>query len=118
MVATLAHLTRIDVKFICTKECDAIFVGIKFVVIHAPIVTLHIIGEPFEVIYDASLEGIGVATRLLSIGKVATNTKTDSPNGLAQDNTHVGPNFVNDQVLLQIIITQCTQDSLFMNPEV
>lgn len=57
---SLTHLTRNYAKFIWTKECEATLVGVKFALTHAPILTLPIPGEPFEIICDASLVGVGV----------------------------------------------------------
>lgn len=68
MVAPLTHLTKNIAKFIWTKECEETVFGVKCALTHAPILTLLILGEPFEVIGDASLVGVEVV--LLQNGKL------------------------------------------------
>ena len=67
LVAPLTHLTRKDVKYIWTEQCQESFEGVKYALTHAPVLSLPIFGERFEVICDASLLGIGVV--LLHIGR-------------------------------------------------
>ncbi len=59
LVAPLTHLTRKDVKYIWTEQCQESFEGVKYALTHAPVLSLPIFGERFEVICDASLLGIG-----------------------------------------------------------
>ena len=68
MVAPLIHLTRKDVKFTWTSQCEESFEGIKYALIHAPILILPKFGERFEVICDASM--VGVEPVLLQDGKL------------------------------------------------
>ena len=58
LVAPLTHLTRKDVKYIWTKQCQESFDGVKYALTHAHVLSLPIFGERFEVICDASLLGI------------------------------------------------------------
>ena len=67
LVAPLTHLTRKDVKYIWTEQCQKSFEGVKYALTHAPVLSLPIFGERFEVICDASLLGIGAV--LLFIGR-------------------------------------------------
>jgi hypothetical protein len=57
--APLTHLTRKDVKYTWTEQCQESFEGVKYALTHAPALSLPIFGERFEVICDASLLGIG-----------------------------------------------------------
>ena len=59
LVAPLTHLTRKDVKYIWTKQCQKSFEGVKFALTHAHVLSVPIFGERFEIICDASLLGIG-----------------------------------------------------------
>jgi len=67
LVAPLTHLTRQDVKFTWTDQCEESFEGVKYALTHAPVLILPTFGERFEVICDASLVGIGAV--LLQNGK-------------------------------------------------
>ena len=67
LVAPLTHLTRKDVKFTWTDQCEESFEGVKYALTHAPVLILPTFGERFEVICDASLVGIGAV--LLQNGK-------------------------------------------------
>ena len=60
LVAPLTHLTRKDVKYIWTEQCQESFEGVKYALTHVHVLSLLIFGERFEVICDASLLGIGV----------------------------------------------------------
>ena len=55
----MTHLTRKDVKYIWIDQCQESFEGVKYALIHAPVLSSPIFGERFEVICDASLLGIG-----------------------------------------------------------
>ena len=61
LVAPLTHLSRKDVKYIWTEQCQKYFEGVKYALIHAHVLSLPvpIFGERFEVIRAASLLGIG-----------------------------------------------------------
>ena len=59
LVALLIHLTRKDVKFTLTSQCEESFEGVKYALIHASILILPKFGENFEVICDASMVGVG-----------------------------------------------------------
>jgi hypothetical protein len=59
LVAPLTHLTRKDVKYIWTEQCQESFEGVKYALTHAPVLSVPIFGERFEVICDAFLLGIG-----------------------------------------------------------
>ena len=63
----MIHLTKRDVNFNWISQCEEFFEEVKYALTHAPVLILPNFGERFEVICDASLEGIG--TILLQNGK-------------------------------------------------
>ena len=69
MVAPLTNLTRTDVKFDWTAECQEAFEMVKHSLTNAPVLAMPDYTEPFEleVICDASIKGIGAV--LLQHGK-------------------------------------------------
>jgi hypothetical protein len=78
LVAPLTSLTRSKVKYIWTDECECAFENVKYALTHAPVLTLPKLGEPFEVVSDASLLEAGAV--LLQGGKpIAFESKKFSP---------------------------------------
>jgi hypothetical protein len=78
LVAPLTSLTRNKVKYIWTDKCERAFENVKYVLTHAPILTLPKLGKPFEVVIDASL--LEVRAVLLQGGKPITfESKKFSP---------------------------------------
>ena len=63
----LTNLTKKDVPFQWDDLCQESFNSIKYALTHAPVLALPDFSKPFEVICDASIEGIGAA--LLQGGK-------------------------------------------------
>jgi hypothetical protein len=59
LVGPLTNLTRHDSKYNWMVECQEAFDKVKYALIHAPVLALPTFGEPFEVICDASIVGIG-----------------------------------------------------------
>ena len=59
LVVLLTRLTRKDVTYIWIDKCQESFEGVKYALTHAPVLSLSIFGERFEVICDASLLDIG-----------------------------------------------------------
>ncbi|KAH0773587.1 hypothetical protein KY290_010724 [Solanum tuberosum] len=57
--ALLTRLTRVDVPFVWSDECEASFLNLKELLTTAPILTLPVEGEGFNVYCDASGVGLG-----------------------------------------------------------
>ena len=57
LVAPLTFLTRSTIKYIWTNECEPALENVRCALTHAPVLTLSKLGEPFEVVSDASLLG-------------------------------------------------------------
>ena len=68
LVIPLTHLTKKDVMYIWTEQCQKSFEGVEYALTHAPILNLPIFGERVEVICDASLLGVGIV--LLQTGRL------------------------------------------------
>ena len=68
MVALLTHLTKKDVKFTWTRQCEESFKEVKYALTHVQILILPKFGERFEVICDASMVDVGAI--LLHNGKL------------------------------------------------
>ena len=78
LVTPLTSLTQSIVKYIWTDECEHVFENVKYALTCASVLTLLKLGEPFEVVSDASLLGPGVV--LLQRGKpIAFESKKYSP---------------------------------------
>ena len=60
MVAPLTRLTKSDVPFDWTSQCQGAFDAVKLALVHAPVLATPDSDMPFTVIVDASGEGIGV----------------------------------------------------------
>jgi hypothetical protein len=58
MVAPLTHLTKKDVPYASSANCQKAF-EIKHALTHAPILALPDFSKPFEVSCDASIQGLG-----------------------------------------------------------
>ena len=56
----LISLTWSKTRYIWVEECERALKNVKFVVTHASILTLSKLREPFEVVNDASMMGVGV----------------------------------------------------------
>ena len=59
LVAPLTNLTRHDSKYHWTVDCQKTFDKVTYALTHAPVLVLPTFGEPFEVICNASIVGIG-----------------------------------------------------------
>jgi hypothetical protein len=59
IVTLLTILIQYDDKYNWIDENQKAFKGLKYVVTYAHVLTLFILGEPFEIIYNASMVGIG-----------------------------------------------------------
>ncbi|XP_072054270.1 uncharacterized protein [Arachis hypogaea] len=57
----MTKLTRKEVPFVWTLECEESFQTLKQKLTSAPVLILPDLHEPFEVYYDASLKGLGCA---------------------------------------------------------
>ncbi|KAH0641849.1 hypothetical protein KY290_033468 [Solanum tuberosum] len=68
IVAPLTRLTRVDVPFVWSEECETSFLRIKELLTTAPILTLPVEGEGFTVYCDAS--GVGLGCVLMQQGRV------------------------------------------------
>ncbi|KAH0757160.1 hypothetical protein KY290_020653 [Solanum tuberosum] len=66
--APLTRLTRQDVPFVWSEECERSFLRLKELLTTAPILTLPVEGEGFTVYCDAS--GIGLGCVLMQQGRV------------------------------------------------
>ena len=80
MVAPLTNLTRLDVRFHWTAECQQAFEAVKHALLTAPVLAMPDFSEPFEmeVICDASIKGIGAV--LLQHGRpIAFESKKLTP---------------------------------------
>jgi hypothetical protein len=78
LVAPLTSNTRSTVKYIWTDDYERTFDNVKYALTHAPVLTLPKLGEPFEVVSDASLLEAGAV--LLQGGKpIAFESKKFSP---------------------------------------
>ena len=78
LVAPLTSPTRSTVKFIWIDDCERAFENAKYALTHAPVLTSPKLGEPFEVVGDVSLLGVGAI--LIQGGKpIAFESKIFSP---------------------------------------
>ena len=78
LIAPLTFVTWSKVKFNWTDDCKRIFEDVKYALTHALVLTLSKLGEPFEVVSDASL--LRAWTILLQGGKpIAFKNKKFSP---------------------------------------
>jgi hypothetical protein len=78
MVVPLTDLTRKDMRFIWTNECQEAFEKVKHALTNAPVLAPPKLGEPFEVVSDAS--GVGLDAVLLQDGRpVAFENRKLSP---------------------------------------
>ncbi|KAH0671324.1 hypothetical protein KY285_024119 [Solanum tuberosum] len=68
IAAPLTRLTRQDVPFVWSEECEASFLRLKELLTTAPILTLPVEGEGFTVYCDAS--GVGLGCVLMQQGRV------------------------------------------------
>ena len=68
IAAPLTRLTRVDVPFVWSEECEASFLRLKELLTTAPILTLPVEGEGFTVYCDAS--GVGLGCVLMQQGRV------------------------------------------------
>jgi hypothetical protein len=99
LVAPLTNLTRHDSKYNWTVECQEAFYKVKYALTHAPVLALPTFGEPFEVIFDASIVGIGAI--LLQKGRpIAFENQKFSP---AEKNYTTG-----EQELTVVVHALCT----------
>ena len=55
----LTRLTHKDAQFDWTPDCAAAFVGVRHALTHAQVLAMPEYGQPFEVVCDASLAGLG-----------------------------------------------------------
>lgn len=60
IVTLLTNLIQHDVKYNWIDENQKAFKRLKYPLTYAHMLTLLILGEPFEIIYDAPMVGIGV----------------------------------------------------------
>ncbi len=60
IITLLTNLIQHDVKYNWIDENQKAFKGLKYALSYAHMLILFIFGEPFEIIYDASMVGIGV----------------------------------------------------------
>jgi hypothetical protein len=78
MVVPLTDLTRKDMRFIWTSECQEAFKKVKHALTNAPVLAPPELGKPFEVVLDAS--GVGLGAVLLQVGRpVAFKSRKLSP---------------------------------------
>jgi hypothetical protein len=78
MVVPLTDLTRKDMRFIWTSECQEAFEKVKHALTNAPVLAPPELGKPFEVVSDAS--GVGLGAILLQDGRpVAFESRKLSP---------------------------------------
>ena len=68
IAAPLTRLTRQDIPFVWSEECEMSFLKLKELLTSAPILTLPIEGECFTIYCDAS--GVGVGCVLMQQGRV------------------------------------------------
>ncbi|XP_015078162.1 uncharacterized protein LOC107021966 [Solanum pennellii] len=68
IAAPLTRLTRQDIPFVWSEECEMSFLKLKELLTSAPILTLPIEGESFTIYCDAS--GVGVGCVLMQQGRV------------------------------------------------
>ena len=66
----MTRLTRVDVPFVWSEECEASFLRLKELLTTALILTLPVEGEGFTVYCDAS--GVGLGCVLMQQGRVIT----------------------------------------------
>ena len=59
IVGPLSKLTRKDVRFVWTDECEQSFQELKKRLVSAPILTLPVSGQGFIIYSDASRKGLG-----------------------------------------------------------
>ena len=78
MVVSLTDLTRKDMRFIWTSECQEAFQKVKYALTNASVLAPPELGKPFEVVSDAS--GVGLRAVLLQEGRpVAFESRKLSP---------------------------------------
>ncbi|KAH0660902.1 hypothetical protein KY289_029650 [Solanum tuberosum] len=68
IASPLTRLTRVDVPFVWSEECEASFLRLKELLTTAHILTLPVEGEDFTVYCDAS--GVGLGCVLMQQGRV------------------------------------------------
>ena len=68
IAAPLTRLTRQDIPFVWSEECEMSFLKLKELLTSAPILTLPIEGEGFTIYYDVS--GVGVGCVLMQHDRV------------------------------------------------
>jgi hypothetical protein len=94
MVVPLTNLTRKDMHWIWSSECQEAFEKVKHAVTNAPVLAPPELGKPFEVVSDAA--GVGLGAVLLQDGRpVAFKSRNLSP--AVQDYT------VTEQEMLGVI---------------
>ena len=90
----LTNLTKKNVPYNWTPQCQQAFDEIKHALIHPPVLALPDFSKPFEVVCDASVEGLGAV--LLQDGRpLAYESRKLSP---AEYNYHTG-----EQELLAVV---------------
>jgi hypothetical protein len=78
MVVPLTNLTRKDMRWIWTSECQEAFEKVKHVLTNAPVLAPPELGRPFEVVSDAP--GVGLGAVILQDGRpVAFESRKLSP---------------------------------------
>jgi hypothetical protein len=78
MVVPLTNLTRKDMRWIWTSECQEAFEKVKHALTNAPVLAPPDLGKPFELVLDAS--GVGLGAILLQDGRpVAFESRKLSP---------------------------------------
>jgi hypothetical protein len=60
IVTLFTNLIQHDVKYNWIDENQKAFKGLKYALTYAHVLTLLILGEPFEIIYHVSMVGVGV----------------------------------------------------------
>jgi len=59
IVASLTNLTKQNAPYVWCARCQHAFDQVKHALTHAPVLALPDYEKPFEVITDASIEGVG-----------------------------------------------------------
>jgi hypothetical protein len=78
MVVPLTNLTRKDMRWTWTSECQEAFEKVKHALTNAPVLAPPELGKPFKVVSDAS--GVGLRAVLLQDGRpVAFESRKVSP---------------------------------------
>ncbi len=72
MSLPLTKLTRKEVKFLWTAECEDSFQKLKVLLTSAPVLALPVEDKPFVIYNDASKQGLGCV--LMQEGKVIACT--------------------------------------------